>query len=182
MLHSRHISVKTPPPLAGTGHNGLGSVDALREEIEGRHPRVSWVSHVHGPYPYLVIRGGRSNRSSLEGCGRPPRYQSSSHANPRTCGSGRFGDSGVARQFSHFPPMSNNTGSRTARVRVAYPRQPRGVEAALVKASYAAFGLLREPAHPYDKLRPAADGTALLGGLGSSSSCGPCVTRTTVLI
>ena len=37
-----HISVKTPP----------------------RSPRVSWVSHIHGPYPYQVIRGGRSNRSS----------------------------------------------------------------------------------------------------------------------
>jgi hypothetical protein len=62
---------KNPAPLPGTGHNGFGSVDALREEIEGRHPRVSWVSHVHGPYPHPVIRGGRSNRSSLEGCGTP---------------------------------------------------------------------------------------------------------------
>jgi hypothetical protein len=35
--------------------------------------RVSWVSHVHGPYLYPVIRRGRSKRSSLEGCGTPPR-------------------------------------------------------------------------------------------------------------
>jgi hypothetical protein len=66
-----HISVKAPPPSPETGHNGFGSVDALREEIESRHPRVSWVSHVHGPYPYPVIRRGRSNRSSPEGCGTP---------------------------------------------------------------------------------------------------------------
>jgi hypothetical protein len=58
-----------PRPLAGTGHNGLGAVDALREEIDSRHPRVSWASHAHGPYPYPVIREGQSNRSSLEGCG-----------------------------------------------------------------------------------------------------------------
>jgi hypothetical protein len=32
--------------------------------------RVSWVSHVHGPYPYPVIRRRRSNRSSLGGVGR----------------------------------------------------------------------------------------------------------------
>jgi hypothetical protein len=67
------ISVKTPPPSPETGYSGFGSVDASWEEIEGRHPRVSWVSHVHGPYSYLVIRTGRSNRSSLEGCGTPPR-------------------------------------------------------------------------------------------------------------
>jgi hypothetical protein len=33
--------VKTPPPSPETGHYGLGLVDALREEIESRHPRAS---------------------------------------------------------------------------------------------------------------------------------------------
>jgi hypothetical protein len=37
--------------------------------VQAPAPRVSWISHVHGPYPYPVIRRGRSNRSSLEGCG-----------------------------------------------------------------------------------------------------------------
>jgi hypothetical protein len=40
-LPSTLQGLKNPAPLAGTGHNGFGSVDALREEIEGRHPRVS---------------------------------------------------------------------------------------------------------------------------------------------
>jgi hypothetical protein len=34
---------KNPAPLAGTGHNGFGSVDALREDIEGRDTRTRLV-------------------------------------------------------------------------------------------------------------------------------------------
>jgi hypothetical protein len=41
--------------------------------VQDTRARVSWISHVHGPYPYPVIRRGRSNRSSLEGCGTPLR-------------------------------------------------------------------------------------------------------------
>jgi hypothetical protein len=67
-----------------------------------RHPRVSWVSHVHGPYPYPVIRRGRSNRSSLEGCVTPPRVN---RLDSGARGSGDLSDSesGVRRQPSHLP-------------------------------------------------------------------------------
>jgi hypothetical protein len=84
-----------PAPSPETGHNGFGSVDALREEIECRHPRVSWVSHVHGPYPYPVMRRRRSYRSSVEECGTPPRVN---RLDSRARGSGgRFLESGVRR-------------------------------------------------------------------------------------
>jgi hypothetical protein len=36
-------SEKNPVPLAGTEHNGFGSVDALREDIEGRDTRARLV-------------------------------------------------------------------------------------------------------------------------------------------
>jgi hypothetical protein len=64
--------------------------------------RVSWVSHVHGPNPYPVIRRGRSNRSSLEGCGTPPRVN---RLDPRAWGSGRFFERGTPTSRSSLASL-----------------------------------------------------------------------------
>jgi hypothetical protein len=118
--HISHIC-KTPPPLAGAGHNGFGSVDALREEIEGRHPRVSWVSHVHGPYPYPVIRGGRSNRSFLEGCRTPPCVN---RQDSRARGSGDLADSEIAASDGSPRTCHSNPSSRDAHILRVWPSLP----------------------------------------------------------
>jgi hypothetical protein len=91
--------------------------------------RDSWVSHVHGPYPYPVIRRRRSNRSSLEGFGTPPRVN---RLDSLARGSGDLADS-ERRAASDgspriCPPTSSNRDVHPARGEAWLTLVSRGAE------------------------------------------------------